>query len=48
MNKKDIQAAKLKMVQDAIEQVRRMGEDLPQEQEAGEEAETGGRGRGER
>lgn len=27
MKAKDIQAAKLKMVQDAIEQVRRMGDD---------------------
>jgi len=27
---KDIRAAKLKMVQDAIEQVRRMGDDPPQ------------------
>ncbi|WP_298266608.1 hypothetical protein [Geobacter sp.] len=29
MKAKDIQAAKLKMVQDAIEQVRRMGDDPP-------------------
>lgn len=30
MDKKEIQAAKLKMVQDAIEQVRRMGDEPPQ------------------